>query len=139
MEKLYTEKMAVRNWSSQNLHDNVIQAAYNSLDKIGHDVYTNPNQQRITNVSGYYPDIIMTARNDKYVKWVIEVETYDTITQNEAINQWRTFATLGGQFYLLVPIGSLHLARNICIQNYIKARFGYYEVNAFGHIQITWE
>ena len=75
--------MGQRNLLNQNLHDNVIQVAYNNLDKINHDVYTNPNQQKNTHISNNYPDIIITDKGSKTAKFVIEVETADSINYNE--------------------------------------------------------
>lgn len=110
---------------TQNEHDSVIQTAYNNLDKINHRVYINPNQQKNTNIDGQYPDIIITPANDNTVKFVIEVETSESVNNNE-VQQWRTYSQLGGTFYLLVPFASKTLAELLCRQNGIKARFGTY-------------
>jgi hypothetical protein len=119
--------MANRNYISQNEHDNVIQAAYNNLDKINHKIYTNPNQQKNTSINGNYPDIIITPANDNTVKFTIEVETPDSVNNTE-VNQWRTYSQLGGIFYLLVPYASKNTAELLCRQNNIKARFGTYRI-----------
>jgi hypothetical protein len=118
--------MALRLYT-QNEHDSVIQAAYNNLDKINHKVYINPNQQKNTNIDGQYPDIIITPANDNTVKFVIEVETSDSVNTNE-VQQWKIYSQLGGTFYLLVPFESKALAELLCRQNGIKARFGTYRV-----------
>ena len=131
--------MASRDSLSQSLHDRVIQAAFDHLEKENHDVYINPGQQKQTSVGGEYPDIIITPKNDKNVKWIIEVETTSTISQSEAINQWTQYSKLGGTFYLLVPKVSRNLAEQICIQNNIKARFGTYTIDNFNTIQISYE
>jgi hypothetical protein len=119
--------MAFRQHLSQNEHDSVIQAAYNNLDKINHRVYTNPNQQKNTNINGHYPDLIITPINDNTVKFTIEVETADSVN-NAEVHQWRTYSQLGGTFYLLVPYASKNLAELLCRQNNIKARFGTYRI-----------
>lgn len=119
--------MAIRNYISQIEHDSVIEAAYNNLDKIDHRVYTNPNQQKNTNINGHYPDIIITLANDNTVKFTIEVETTDSVT-NAEVHQWRTYSQLGGTFYLLVPFSSKARAELLCRQNGIKARFGTYRI-----------
>ena len=119
--------MAIRNYISQNEHDNVIQAAYNNLDKLNHRVYTNPNQQKNTSVKGHYPDLIITPVNDNTVKFTIEVETGDSVN-NAEVNQWRTYSKLGGTFYLLVPFASKTMAELLCRQNGIKVRFGTYRI-----------
>lgn len=117
--------MALRSILTQNEHDAVIQTAYENLDKVNHNVYINPNQQKNTSVNGHYPDIIITAANDNNVKFTIEVETSDTVNQGE-IQQWRTYSQLGGTFYLLVPYSTKSLAEVLCRQNNIKARIGTY-------------
>jgi hypothetical protein len=110
---------------TQNEHDHVIQAAYNNLDKINHRVYTNPSQQKNTRINGQYPDIIITPFGDNTVKFVIEVETSESVNNNE-VNQWKSYSKLGGTFYLLVPYSSKALAELLCRQNGVKARFGTY-------------
>ena len=129
--------MAIRQYLAQNEHDSVIQAAYNNLDKINHRVYTNPNQQKNTNINGYYPDLIITPINDNTVKFTIEVETADSVN-NAEVHQWRTYSQLGGTFYLLVPYASKNLAELLCRQNKIKARFGTYRIQN-GRYIITYE
>lgn len=129
--------MASRQFLGQSEHDAVIQAAFNNLDKTNHRVYTNPNQQKNTHINGQYPDIIITPVNENTVKFVIEVETADSVNTNEAV-QWRTYSQLGGTFYLLVPLQSKTLAQLICRQNNIKARFGTYSVQG-GRYVISYE
>lgn len=119
--------MGSRNIAGQSLHDSVIQAAYNLLDKVGHDVYINPGQQKNTHINNSYPDIIITDKGSKTAKWIIEVETVDSINLNEA-RQWKTYSDLGGIFYLLVPEGSKPQADLLCQQQGIKARFGTYRI-----------
>ena len=131
--------MATREFFSQTLHDRVIQVAYGNLDKINHDVYTNPGQQKQTSVGGQYPDIIITTKNDNNVKWIIEVETAESISQYEAVTQWIQYSRLGGTFYLLIPRASRNLAEQICVQNNIKARFGTYTTDALNNITINYE
>lgn len=121
-------------FGNQSEHDKVIQKAYDGLDKVNHDVYTNPGQSHNTGVDGLYPDIIITNKGDKYVKFCIEVETADSINQNE-VSQWRDYSTrIGGTFYLLVPVEYKNKAELLCRQNGIKARFGTYQKDNWGSI-----
>ena len=117
--------MGERHKDDQTLHDSVIQTAYNNLDKTKHDVYINPNAQKNTSVSGQYPDIIITESGVKVPKFIIEVETQDSINQNE-VPQWIDYSKLGGLFYLLVPKNMKDTAELLCRQNNIKARVGTY-------------
>lgn len=117
--------MGDRHQDYQALHDLVIQTAYSNLEKTKHDVYINPNRQKNTSVNGLYPDIIITDKGEKSVKFIIEVETQDSINQNE-IPHWNDFSMLGGLFYLLVPKNMKDTAELLCRQNNIKARVGTY-------------
>ncbi len=125
--------MANRYPNEQSEHDKVIEYAYSHLNKTTHDVYINPGSYKNTSVNGLYPDIIITAKGDKVVKFIIEVETVNSINQNE-VNQWRSYIKLGGTFYLLVPKDSKHKAELLCRQNNLKARFGTYTKDAWGNI-----
>jgi len=126
--------MANRLPQNQNEHDNVIQAAYNGLDKVNHEVYINPGQTNRTSVSGVYPDIIITNKGENNVKFIIEVETADSINQSE-VNQWRNYSTkISGTFYLLVPFEYRNMTEVLCRQNGIKARFGTYKKDVWGNI-----
>ncbi len=131
--------MASRNIITQPLHDQIIQIAYNNLDKINHDVFINPGQQHNTSVGNEYPDIIITNKNDNVVKFIIEVETSDSVNLSEALNQWIAYSKLGGTFYLLVPQDSRNLAELICVQNNIKARFGTYQLDQNRNMTIIYE
>jgi len=119
--------MGLRNIQGQSLHDNIIQVAYNNLDKTNHDIYINPGQQKNTHINNYYPDIIITDKNSKAPKFIIEVETPDSINFNET-TQWKSYSTLGGLFYLLVPLNLKNQAELLCRQQGIKARFGTYHI-----------
>lgn len=126
--------MANRFPLNQSEHDNVIQAAYNGLDKTNHDIYINPGQIKNTSVAGYYPDIIITNKGETTVKFIIEVETADSINKNE-VNQWQNYSTkISGTFYLLVPYEYRNIAETLCRQNGIKARFGTYQKDSFNNI-----
>jgi hypothetical protein len=131
--------MTLRSNLSQGIHDRVINTAYNNLDKIGFDIYINPGQSKNTSIGNQYPDIIITDKGSDRAKWIIEVETLETITKNEALTQWYEYSKLGGIFYLLVPKNYRNIAELICVQNNIKARFGTYEFDKFNNIIISYE
>lgn len=130
--------MATRNSSSQTLHDLVIQKAYDSLDKISHNVYKNPGSSRNIAVNGYYPDIVITKIGSNIVEFIIEVETIDSITANE-IEQWKKFSTLCSNFFLLVPTIAKQRITNLCIQKGIKVKVGTFSLNSNGNILISYE
>ena len=127
--------MTNRNFLSQSLHDRVIQTAVNQLDQITHDVYSNPGSYKNTGIGENYPDIIITQKGDKTVQFIIEVETNESVTINEAVNQWKKYATeIRTSFYILVPFARKNLAISLCKQVGITARFGTYLVDTFGNI-----
>ncbi|MFI5253492.1 MAG: hypothetical protein ACHQQQ_13790 [Bacteroidota bacterium] len=139
LQKLHSLfNMTIRSPIEQSVHDLVIQTAFTNLDKVKYDVYINRGNERNTSVSGEYPDIIVTGKNEKTVKWIIEVETSSLLNQSEIIVQWTTYSNLGGIFYILVPKEVRNIAEQICVQNNIKARFGTYVVNQ-SNVLITYE
>lgn len=130
--------MAIR--SNPYLHDRVIEIAANNLRQTGnYRVYTNPGNQHNTRIGTLYPDIILTPPTTNTVQFIIEVETADSVTANEALAQWKGYSSLGGTFYLLVPRESRILAENICRQYGIRAKFGTYFTNQLNQLTINYE
>lgn len=123
--------MPNRNFLYQNLHDLVVQTAFDNLDKTNYRVYKNPGQEKNTSIDNkYYPDIIITGLNDNQVKFIIEVETDDSINIDEAQNQWKVYAeNIRATFYLLVPFAKKQIAISLCKQIGISVRFGTYKTN----------
>ncbi len=106
--------MAWRDLEEQVLHDRVITALKKTLFNYPNDKH--PNLKTHTNhpikthavsnhIGGqFYPDlVVLDSRTEKVVS-VVEVETVNTINENEA-KQWLKFATLGENFYLFFPRG----------------------------------
>lgn len=131
--------MANRVSNQQINHDKVLEAACQYLDKSKYDVYSNPGSMKNTQVGNYWPDIIVTKKRDNNVLFIIEVETPDSVTDNEAKNQWKDYSELGSTFYLLVPYESRNDAELLCRANKIKARFGTYSYNNNHEIVIKYE
>jgi hypothetical protein len=133
--------MANRNFTSQSLHDLVIQEAVIRLNSVDFGIYTNPNNSRNAGIGDKYPDIIMTEKGTTTVKFIIEVETDETINITEANNQWKKYATeINASFYLLVPFSRKSQAISLCKQVGISVRFATYQVNSFNNItQINFE
>jgi len=124
--------------TDQQYHDKILQTAADNLRSTGkYNVYTNPNGEHNTRLGDSYPDIILTPQNSNTVQFIIEVETSDSVNENE-IPQWREYSSLGGIFYLLVPIQDLARAKQLCVANTITARFAYYVVEN-NAIKITYE
>lgn len=58
-------------------------------------------------VNGYRPDI--SASKDG-LNVICEVETSDSVTSNETINQWKAFSASGYPYHVLVPKSCYELA-----------------------------
>lgn len=106
------------------LHDRVVKEIVSHLNQTKYDIYTNPGQEKNAGIGDNYPDVIMTEKDTKTVKFILEVEVADTITQEEADRQWKKYATeINASFYIVVPIQSLNKAKELCQKNNINARF----------------
>ena len=58
---------------------------------------------RMPDGSAVYPDIVVQDP-ENYTKMLAEVETAETVTEEEAIREWLPFSRLG-PLYLFVPVG----------------------------------
>lgn len=126
-----------RSLQSQSFHDQVVKIAADYIDKTKYDVYTNPNGEQNTGLGGHYPDIILAPKGTKNVRFIIEVETTDSITLSEAQNQWAVYSKLGGTFYLLIPSESLAIAQQLCRQANVQAKFGTFGISD-GRLQVKY-
>lgn len=127
--------MAYRTPNHQNLHDKVIQFASRNLDNNNYNIYVNPNIEQNAGIGLHYPDIILTEKGNNTVKFIIEVETADSVNIIEATNQWKKYSTeIKCSFYILVPYNSKNLAISLCKKIGISARFGTYKSDIFGNI-----
>jgi hypothetical protein len=123
----------------QIVHDTILSVAAEKLRKIGrYEVYTNPGQEKKVDIAGFYPDIILTNKGSKIVRFIIEVETNSSVNEYE-VDQWKKFAALGAIFYLLVPRSVLDTAKRLCIDRKVDVKFGYYWEDSSGDLQISYE
>ena len=113
----------------ENLHDTVITQIIPRLNTEKYDVYTNPGQEKNAGIGENYPDVILTVKGEKTVRFIMEVETEDSVTLVEAVNQWKKYVTeINATFYLVVPASVLSRAKMLCQQNGINARFTTYNI-----------
>lgn len=126
--------MATRQPQIQRLHDKVIEFVRDHLSQTKYDVYINPGSSQNWSVKGEFPDILITSKENKQIKFVVEIETTDSITPEEARNQWKAYVELPGVFYILVPRESLPLAKQIIAGQGIQAKLGYYETGRNGEV-----
>ncbi len=126
--------MEKRDGPAQSLHDKVIAYIEGDLNKAKYDIYPNPSTSQRWSVRGEFPDILVTPKGETNVLFVIEVETSQTVTPEEARNQWKAYSSLPGTFYLIVPEKDLALAKQIIAGQGIQAKVGYFEINSSGNV-----
>lgn len=112
-------------------HDRVISELIPKLNQEKFDIYTNPNQEKNAGIGDNYPDIIMTEKDGRTVKFILEVETVDSVTSEESVKQWKKYFTeISATFYLVVPVTLLNKAKELCQKEDINARYTtYFEKN----------
>lgn len=126
--------MAVRQQPIQGLHDRVIDFIKSHLSVEKYEIYTNPGSEQNWSIKGEFPDILLTSKESKQIQFVIEIETADSITPEEARNQWKAYSGLPGVFHILVPRDSMPIARQIIAGQGIQTKLGYYVVGHNGEI-----
>lgn len=115
----------------EELHDKVVRAIRDSLNQQDYDVYINPGQEKNAHIGDNYPDVIMTEKNKTTVKFILEIEVASSVSQEEALRQWKKYSKeINATFYLVVPENSLDKARKLCQNNNINVRFATYTVNS---------
>lgn len=113
-----------------NIHDKVVRDIVSHLNTETYDVYINPGQEKNAGIGDNYPDVILTERNGTTVKFIMEVETDESVSKEEALRQWKKYVSeINATFYLVVPTLSLKKAKDLCQREGINARFTTYSVN----------
>lgn len=132
--------MANRISNSQSLHDKIITEAIKHLNQTDFDVYTNPGNYKNAGIGDNFPDIVMTEKGQRTVKFIIEVETEDTVNSNEANNQWLKYSKeISATFYLMIPLNSKNNAQLLCNRYGINVRFATFQLDRFNNILINFE
>lgn len=113
-----------------NIHDKVVRDIVSHLNTVTYDVYINPGQEKNAGIGDNYPDVILTEKNSTTVKFIMEVETVESVSQEEATRQWKKYVSeINATFYLVVPALSLKKAKDLCQREGINARFTTYSVD----------
>ncbi len=99
-----------RDFGKQAIHDHVVRLVAQRWAEPGRlRIDTNPGVERNvwTGPAQIYPDLVGWTQQGrlKAPMWIAEVETEETVTENEARTQWRDYASLGVPFFLIVPRG----------------------------------
>ena len=112
-------------------HNRVIEEIVPRLNIEKFDIYTNPSQEKNAGIGDNYPDVILTDKGGKTVKFIMEVETADSVTSEESVKQWKKyFSEINATFYLVVPVTLLNKAKELCQKEDINARYTtYFEKN----------
>jgi hypothetical protein len=121
---------------AQSLHDAVIAVAAAHIESDGYVVETNPGPEKNRSIAkGQWPDIVASSTNESRTKpileWVFEVETADSVTREQAVNQWagyaETAAALAARFALIVPFESIAQAKALLHEYGIEGPLFYFE------------
>lgn len=114
----------------QEIHDRVVREIVNHLNKESFDIYINPGQEKNAGIGDNYPDVVMTEKGGNTVKFILEVETAESVTKEEAINQWKKYTSeINATFYLVVPSTLLNKAKELCQRENINSRYATYSLN----------
>jgi hypothetical protein len=99
--------MANRTTDGKSEHDDAIAAAKSIYLQHGRNVWINPGSEKNKTWNDQYIDVVVTEKIDSDQAWVIEVETEDSVSETEAINQWKDYdKSFEERWYLAVPAGS---------------------------------
>ena len=127
--------MAQRESRMADLHDRVVREIKNVLDQVHYDVILNPGQEKNAGIAGNYPDVVMAIKGTRQVRFILEIETSDSVTKEEAEGQWKKYANeSNATFYIVVPESSAFRARQLCQQLGINARFATYDISSADNI-----
>lgn len=132
--------MAQRESNMAGLHDRVVREIGNVLNQRDYDIHINPGQEKNAGIGDNYPDVVMAIKGTRQVKFILEVETSDSVTKEEAEGQWRKYANeINATFYIVVPESVAFKAKQLCQQAGVNARFATYDVDSFGKISFRFK
>jgi hypothetical protein len=132
--------MANRTTETTELHDKVIREMRNVLNQRDYDIHINPGQEKNAGIGDNYPDVVMAIKGTRQVKFILEVETSDSVTKEEAEGQWKKYANeINATFYIVVPEPVAFKAKQLCQQVGVNARFATYDVDLNGKISFRFK
>lgn len=127
--------MANRTIETTGVHDKVVREIKKFLNQRDFDIYLNPGQEKNAGIGDNYPDVVMATKGTRQVKFILEIETTDSVTKEEAEGQWKKYANeINATFYIVVPESSAFRARQLCQQAGVNARFATYDISLTGNI-----
>lgn len=96
---------------------------YPSEDEPELKTFVNEPEPRISvgthNGKELYPDIVVVKMPGQWLRFFAEVETPETITDEEAETQWKIYGD-AGEFYLYVPQGMVPETRKLVKKHGVK-------------------
>jgi hypothetical protein len=135
--QVYHDDVAARTEEEQTEHDLVIEAAVEQFaSSAKYVLHANPGTEKNVAVGHEYPDIVVTERGSSKVRFLIEVETTDTIGDQE-LGHWRALAGLGPPLYMLSPYAATADAERLTAEAGIKCHHGYYHRDELGRFKIV--
>lgn len=127
--------MANRTIETTGVHDKVVREIKKFLNQRDFDIYLNPGQEKNAGIGNNYPDVVMATKGTRQVKFILEIETTDSVTKEEAEGQWKKYADeINATFYIVVPESSAFKAKQLCQQAGVNARFATYDISLTGNI-----
>lgn len=132
--------MDYRDINDMQLHDKVIHELKIALNQNDYDIYINPGSEKNAEISGNFPDVIMTRKNTRTADFILEVETKESVNYKECQDQWKKYSSeILATFYIVVPESSLKSAQELCKSHSINARFITYSINVNGSIEFDFK
>ena len=132
--------MANRTIETTGLHDKVVREIKKFLNQRDFDIYLNPGQEKNAGIGDNYPDVVMATKGTRQVKFILEIETTDSVTKEEVEGQWKKYADeINATFYIVVPESSAFKAKQLCQQAGVNARFATYNVDLTGKISFCFK
>jgi len=133
-----------RNANGQGKHDRIIEEiARTKIDPDRYLVQTNlgrSGEHRVVDINigqQMFPDVIVRDRKSGQIQTLYEVETGESVNDNEAQEEWKLFGSLDCKFILIVPIDRVEEVCRLIDKYHIDVdRLEAYEVNCEGRINL---
>lgn len=68
-----------------------------------------------------FPDIVVVTKPGQFLRIIAEVETADSLTDEEALTEWKPFSE-AGELYLYVPQGSVAQTKKLLRKHRIHVK-----------------
>ncbi len=112
--------MAQRTAAKQSAHDDAVRAAGQIYRERGWHACLNPGGEKNTALAGLFVDIIASATANPDNPSVTEVETEDSVTEEEAESQWVKYGEAFPSWHLAVPVHRYEIARRLVAQHRVQ-------------------